>query len=585
MARFPFLDPSGRARFKKRLHLLFLFSIIACLLFLARLIQLNIVKGDYFAKLSEDNFLYPQRINPIRGSIRDRHGEALARSTLGFNLYFSHLRLAKSHINRTLRYLSQLFGHDFSAYRAQLLSRRPRWNKLLLRAGLNLAQVTCLWEHQHDLPGISIEESYQRSYPHGQVFGHITGHMGRIPQGKVEQYLSLGYELDDYVGLAGLETVYEKFLKGKLGQEIILRNARGRNLKSWVDFPSLPGHDIVTTLDAGLQKYIYDALKETQGVAIVMRPTNGEILAMVSSPGFDPNNPGAKGEDVSYFNRAISGHYHPGSTFKPIAALAYLEKGLSPSETFFCDGEFYLPQWRYPFKCNLPKGHGQVNLENGLKFSCNIYFYKGSIKTGGEAMLEMASRLGLGQPTGVDLPGEITGFLPFNSPESLSRGRLLQFSIGQGLIITTPLQMLSSFCAIANGSIAYQPHLLQRIVSATGELIYEFRPKGKQVNLPVEHRRAVIDGLIKVVNEKGGTASAAGFKKEWQVAGKTGTARNPQGQLDAWFVGFAPYDNPEIALLVMIENGGHGGAVAAPIAAQIFDYIFSHPLVNYPARI
>ena len=273
-------------------------------------------------------------------------------------------------------------------------------------------------------------------------------------------------------------------------------------------------------------------------------------------------------------NRAIQGIYFPGSTVKPIFAIAALENGVNPEKRIFCSGKYYLPHWRHPFLCNQGNGHGYVNIVRALQVSCNTYFYKVGQELGGKVLVDYAYRYGLGRKTGIDLPFEEQGFVPLYQYSELKRGALVQFSIGQGKINCTPIQLASAYVAIANQGRVPVPHLLLKAVNENQEVILEKEPNEERIPLSPEVRKIIITGLSKVVNAQSGTAFRAKFNPAWKVAGKTGSAQNAQGGTDALFVCFAPYDDPEILVLVLIENGGLGGHVAAPIARDILEFYY-----------
>jgi len=462
---------------------------------------------------------------------------------------------------------------------------QPSWKPILLMKGLKLDEVTPIFERMHQFQGISIEEDYERYYPYGTATAHISGFVGLIDKGEQKEYLSKGYLRTSYVGKAGIEGQYEDLLYGKKGLEILVRDAKGRKKELVENIPPKPGKNILLTLNLDLQLAAEKSLGERKGAVVVANPDTGEILALVSYPSFEPSQPSKK-ENI-FLNRAIAEYYSPGSTFKPLTAITALENGYSPALKIFCDSYFYLKGRDKPFRCDFTAGHGSLDLEEGLKFSCNIYFYTLANKLGGNKLLSQASRFGFGEKTGIDLPGEKSGFIPLNDSKSLFRGEVVMLGIGQGRISITPIQMLKVYCAIANGGKCITPHLFldldeTRIDEAESDNKSELKKEiqrnlNSEVDLNIEQNvlKIVRRGLYRVVNEEGGTAYRVGFDPKWRVAGKTGTAQNWRGELpDAWFACWAPFDNPKIAIVAIVENAGHGADIAAPIAKDILQKFF-----------
>jgi penicillin-binding protein 2 len=378
------------------------------------------------------------------------------------------------------------------------------------------------------------------------------------------------------VGIAQLEKAYEDELRGENGVETVLRDARGRLQRTFVEKAAKPGRHVVLTLDLDLQTTAMALLEGRPGVAMLMDLRDGGILAMASWPSFDPDHPFPTPKDIptSYLNKAIQEHYLPGSTFKLVTATAAMQSGRSPFREVVCKGEFYLPGWDKPFRCEARYGHGPLELADAIKVSCNIYFYTLARDAGPEALVAMARAYGFGQRTGIDLIGEVPGLLPLR-PDHLQPGSVLHLGIGQGPVAVTPLQLLAAYATFANGGESFTPHLLKRVESSTGEVIREYEPRSHDaVAMPSRSRQEIERGLRAVVDSPVGTASDARFPSSWQVAGKTGSAENPEGGTDAFFVGFAPASHPEVAFLVLLENAGHGGAEAAPVAKKLLNAYF-----------
>jgi penicillin-binding protein 2 len=418
--------------------------------------------------------------------------------------------------------------------------------------------------------------------------------VGRIPTTSTweTKYRNAGYELDDYVGVTGIEAAFEEELRGQKGREQVWKTGRGHVLGSQIIEPAVPGAQVSLTIDLRLQQLAESLLVGQKGVILAADPRNGEMLAWASSPGYDLNRPTRMDDPTSkpWVNRAIQEWYRPGSTFKIVTGLAALEAGWDPARRVECDHRFFLPNWKIPFTCL--GWHDSVEMIRAYQVSCNIYFYTladylytRDPQNAGYRLVQTAGRLGFGSPTGVLVQetserglgfAEKRGRLPTLENLRSERGSVLHTAIGQGRVDVTPLQMLMAYAALANGGEVLVPRLVQRVPGQTdGEAALPPKIVKTTVGLNPEHRRVIVEGL-KAVVRPGGTGDSAGFQPQWAVAGKTSTAeRGGDVEPDAWFIGFAPADRPEIVVLVLIEHGGHGGKVAAPLAAKIFGHYFN----------
>jgi penicillin-binding protein 2 len=492
-------------------------------------------------------------------------------------VYFSPYRLKKSEISEVLDRLAGELGIDRSVLGEKVNKLKWRGDQCVVAKNLSMSGITPLMEKENLFPGITIRESLQRRYPLGDAVAHVTGYIGPLPPNRVDALLEQAYNRNDFIGLGGIEKQYEELLRGTDGVQIVVRNARGKVLESNIEQPAIPGHNIYLSIDSGLQQACWKEIQGKHGVIIAADPRNGEILALASAPSFDPEKPGATLPDMerSMFNRAIQGRYAPGSTIKPIFAIAALEQGIDPEKRIYCSGKYYLPNWNTPFLCNEGFGHENVNLVRSLEVSCNTYYYTQAQNLGGSILANYANRYGLGRVTGVDLPFEKGGYIPLGGTSELQRGLLVQFSIGQGKIEVTPLQMVRAFIAVANGGRLYTPHLIRKVLNDKQQPTRQAQTEFEDMSLSKAHSTRIRNGLFRCVNSSRGTAHRAQFKPEWKAAGKTGSVQNPRGNVDAWFICFAPYENPNIVLLVMIEDGGLGGRNAAPIAQRLLDSYYS----------
>ncbi len=567
---------SPRIRQYRRLTIFYLLFLGILFIFFLRLTELTILRGSELKEKSEQNFLRQQRLPAPRGIIYDRNGSILAENYTTYNVYLT-LSRRKTNVSVLTEQLARLLNLDPQQLRDKIQKMKPTGAPIPIAKDLRLDQITPLLEQERSFPGVFIEKKLKRRYLLQEAAAHIVGYLISIPPKVLPELIEKGYAPDDKIGATGVEKSYETLLRGQDGSQIIVRNALGKVIDSVVEQPAVPGATIYLTLDSNLQKFCYDKLQDKSGVIIVINPQNGEVLAMASSPTFDPEEPAKSPPDASspYLNRAIQGRYFPGSTIKPILAIAALENGIKPERKIYCSGEFYLPDWRQPFLCSEQDGHGYVDLKRALQVSCNSYFYTIALELGGKNVVDYSYRFNLGRRTGIDLPFEDEGFLPLYNYGELTRGLLIQFGIGQGRIQTTPLQLVCAYAAIANSGWIATPHLLLQAVNEAGEPLPISPKKEQRILLQEKYRSEVLSGLFSVVNEPGGTGYSAQFKPQWKVAGKTGTAQNSTGGTDAWFIGFAPVNDPRVLVLVLIENGGHGGKVAAPIARDILAFYFS----------
>lgn len=494
-----------------------------------------------------------------------------------------------------------------------------------------------------NLPGVELTLEPIRDYPSAALTAHVIGYMGHIPEDQVQRYQEMGYKPNDQVGLAGLEATFEQELHGKDGRQIIEVDVNGRKVRTVGEpEPAEPGHNLVLTLDLNLQRVATEALQEaldrsegfhkaTQGAVVALDPRNGAVLALVSLPSYDNNlfakritaeawEALANDPDLPLFNRAIGGQYPPGSTFKIVVAAAGLQEGLLTTKTLLGDGfdgandgVIWLPNRYFPWDRSRDQpfyswihkygvGHGLVTIREAIAVSDDIFFYQlggGYLNIfpglGPELIGYYAREFGLGQPTGIELPGESAGLVPdpkwkrLNYAESWVTGDTYNLSIGQGFILATPLQMAVATAAVANRGFLYRPQLVERITDAEGNTVRGFEPiLIREVPVDAGHLDTIREGMYGAVNWPHGTATKAQLPGI-TVAGKTGTAeffrdddgdyhadRDANGNLPthAWFTAFAPYIDPEIVVTVFVANGGEGSAVAVPVATRVLRAYF-----------
>jgi len=568
-----------------------------------RLYDLQVVRGKRFKTLAEENRISLRLTIPPRGLIIDRTGREIASNQQEFRAVIVAERI--KNIRHTLNVLESIIRFD-RIERLRILKeirRRPRFVPVAIRRSLSWEQVARVEVNAPDLPGVYIEQGLARRYPYGQATAHVIGYVAAVEE--KEQKGDPLLQLPDFrIGKNGIERTYDLALRGHAGARQVEINAHGRVIRELSRKQGKPGNRVVLTLDAELQKFTADRLKEVSGAAVVMDIHTGDVLALASTPAFDPQVFG-EGIDRKLWrkylsnpkapmtNKVIAGQYAPGSTFKMIVALAALEAGvITPHTGFFCPGFKNLGNAR--FHCWRRRGHGMVNLYQGIKQSCDVYFYNVALKVGVDKIAAMAHRLGLGELAGLDLPGERKGSIPSTAWKMKAMkqpwypGETLVAGIGQGYVLSTPLQLAVMTARIANGGFAVTPRLARDDIEGR-----EIGARAKQTFKPIGVSKKSLDlikkAMIGVVNEPGGTAfwTRITEKGQW-MAGKTGTsqvrritkaerARGVRKNKDlpwelrdhALFVAFAPHDAPRFACAVIVEHGGGGSRAAAPVAKDI----------------
>lgn len=568
---------------------------------LLRLWQLQIVEGEAFRSLSENNRLRLKRTPPLRGVIYDRQGRVLADNRPSFNVVLvpedtpdigASLAALSRHVVEQVTFTGGAIPRD---------PRRPPYAGIVVARDVAWSTLAAVEAHQFDIPGVSVEVSTKRYYPAGTLAAHVLGYVGEVSPRELAR-LS-GYRMGDLIGKFGLERRLEPYLRGKGGGQQIEVDALGRRLRVLGEVEARAGKSLVLSLDRDLQQKAEEALEGYEGAIVVLDVRNGEVLAMASRPGFDPNvfARGVRTEEWRALtsdplrplnNRAIQGQYPPGSTFKVIMAAAALEKGVvTPATRFFCGGG--MPFGGRVFRCWKKGGHGSVDLRQAIAQSCDVYFYQVGQRLGITAIAEYARRFGLGRLTGIDLDHEAPGIIP--DPAWKKRvlgapwyaGETLSVVIGQGYVTATPLQMAVAAAAVANGGTVYRPHVVKRVLGDEAEVIREYSPEViGEAGVKAQTLRLVRDGMVEVVNGPRGTGKKAQLP-DVVVAGKTGTSQVISGTRGkgtalprqyrdhAWFIAFAPADAPEVAVACVLEHAGQGGgAVAAPAVRAVLDAYF-----------
>ena len=635
---------------KLRMLLFQLFILVAFMAIILRLWDLQIISADVYQRSADRNRFRLVPINAPRGIIYDRYGQMLVRNVPSFTVSIVPAGLPDDpeERSRVLHRVSELTdmpvgvkpergvsaaeqGAQQSTIEGILHARTTGPFAVNPYSAIRIAskvdrQAAFLIEEEHlFLPGVVVEATPLRHYLDGPQTAHILGYVGAIPGERLSTYVERGYAPGDPVGLVGIEGAQESLLAGVKGSKHIEVNVFEREVAVIASTPPVQGHSIVLTLDLDLQREVERALSEGMrlagspvGVAVAMDPRTGEVLAMVSLPAYDNNlfsggisyaDYAALSSDPRYplVNHAIGGQYAPGSTFKIISAAAVLEEGVvHRNSTVSCTGTMRLPsrifpndpRYAQPFYCWNLAGHGALNVVGALRQSCNIYFYQvvGGFREqrglGIEGLAHYAAMFGFGDPTGIGLPGEVGGLLPSerwkrqNYGEIWYTGDSYNAAIGQGYILSTPLQMLNSTVAVANGGTLYRPQLVRQVLDAEGKVVKALVPEPiRHVDVSPEHLALIGQGMREAVT----------FGTAWRVrlpglsvAGKTGSAEylafDNEGNVivdergyrptHAWFAAYAPYEDPEIALIVFLAGGGEGSQTADPVAADILRIYF-----------
>jgi len=588
------LERSRRLLARMALVLLFLFG----LLFL-RLWYLQLLEGDRLQKRSETNRIRAQDLPPWRGMILDRQGNILVDNRPSFDL----MVVLEDVPDPVLlgRRLSALLHLDDKGLTAQLeKARQVGLHQVRLKAHLSWEEMALVETYKAELPGCFIQITPRREYRHQALACHVLGYLGEITETQLKSDRYPTYNIGDYLGRCGIEAAWENYLRGQRGFRRIEVDAFGRELGQLDLKPSTPGANVHLTLDARLQQEAEDCLRDKVGAIVALNPQNGRILALASSPSYshedfergltvDEWQKLLNHKDHPLENRTIRGQYPPGSTFKIVMALAGLEEGvITPQTSIHCSGS--LTSGNHVFHCWKKSGHGGVNLQQAMAVSCDVYFYQVGRRLGIERIAKWSRRFGLGVPTGLKLDKEMSGLVASSAwklrrfKDHWREGDTLSVAIGQGYNLTTPLQMAQVAATLANGGTVYEPQLVEKVESPAGDILHQFKPvvKGRLGAKPA-HLALVQKALTAVVSY--GTGRRA-YLPNVEVAGKTGTSQVVSLELEksgkkirkfqnhALFVAYAPADDPQLAVSVIVEHGGQGGEVAAPLARQMLAAYF-----------
>ena len=560
-----------------------IFSIIA-----GQLLYLQMVKGKYFREKSSNQSVRKLWVPALRGGIYDRNGILIAGNKPSFDVDVNIDNLKKRQITNLVKQLSFLLRQPESKLWKRLNpKKRLPYTDARLAENISFSNVVRLAEQLNEFPEVEIRVRPLRYYPYGDLASHIIGYMGKVTPNH-PKLLAREYSMHDRVGVSGIELICENVLHGRNGKKIVQVDRSSKYVETLNYLPPIPGHDVILTIDIELQKAIQNAMSNKVGAAVAVNPKNGEILALVSSPGFDPSifagivSPKAYSSLMNnpkrpMFNRAISSRYTLGSVFKIITAIAGLESGVIKPDTVFHDpGVFRLGGMRVRNYRN--HNYGTMGVTYALRVSCNTFFCSYAIKIGVKNISNYAKLFGFGKKTGVELPSESPGLLGDRMWKRKTKnlpwypGDTVNLSIGHGFLIVTPIQVANMVASIANGGIWHQPHMISGY-SFEGE----FTPANNVIKtIPIPVRKENMDiihkGMWEVANTKNGTGRRCKVPGI-VIAGKTGSAKL-NNQTLAWFAAFAPYEDPEIAIAVIVEDATTGGRDAAPVAQAAFTEYF-----------
>jgi penicillin-binding protein 2 len=602
---------------ERRINLVLKIMIVFFLVFFVGFWNLQVIRGQYYEKLARENIVKAYPIPAPRGLILDHTGSSLAENRLSHNLFLTP-RLSRN-LSHVMQFLSTVLDTTdeelvrMIRHEGSLESSSP----VMIYQDLSLAQLAYISARKVEYPELEIKQESKRSYPYDNLFAHVLGYVGEVSeQQQLQEYH--GARKRDIVGQAGIERYYNRYLMGKTGYERKVVNSEGAEVKELKFADTIlaqAGKTLRLGLDQSLQKAADDefTLENKYGDVVGLNIKTGEIMLLYSRPSFNPNDfipkisPARWKELISdpqhpLQNLAIQNRFAPGSTFKIVMTLAALQEGrITPSTTFYCGGSQFV--YNRLFRCWRPGGHGAVDLHRAIEQSCDVYFYNVGLRMDIDVIAKYASMLGLGSPTGIDLPNEARGLVPSRAWKKAVTGQpwypgeTISVAIGQGQVLATALQLASMVATVASDGAYVQPHLLSAVLDANGKVLEEpYVKKQRITGISRDNFEFVKKALWSVVNEygTGGRARIAGY----DVSGKTGTvqvvgydrglnlAKSQKEKFGdhAWFIAFAPYDDPQLALAVFVEHGGHGAEAAAPVAKRIFEtYFRDRKIPPFPA--
>jgi len=598
--------------FKSRVILSAVIMLLITLILILRLFNLQVTKHDYYLEEALGNQMQNLPIIPIRGDILDRNGKVLATNEFSYILTITPEKV--TNLNETLIELeiSDLISYEDIKKFNKKLSRFKKFHNIPVKFNLSESSVASFLI-KNQLPGVEVEPYFHRVYPYGASSSHLIGYVSSMNQKEKSNYDKKNYNGTNFVGKTGIEKQYERLLHGESGIKQIERNVAGRIVDTRIITPSIAGQDIYLNIDIDLQLKAESLLGDSRGVIALINVKDGAILSLVSTPSFDPNwfvngisveryNELSSNEDLPLFDRSIKGLYPPGSTIKPMVALAGLElNNITIKHSTFCPGYYKLNNYSRKFNDWKRTGHGKVNVIEAIAQSCDVFFYDLAFNMGIDQIHDSLSYFQFGKKTGIDLPGELGGILPsrewkkINKDEPWYRGETLITGIGQGFMTSSPLQLALATAAIANKGQLLTPQVMMHTQSKNGDFFEERNPKAQQIPIKdISNWELIIEAMKQTVYGKFGTAKRLNNKLQYSLAGKTGTAQvfglDPEEEYiaenieeklrdHALFTGFAPIEDPQVAIAIIVENAGSGSSKAAPLARELLDeYFIKNPV-------
>ena len=602
-----FKDTAAERRlFQRRALVLLLLVLLVLGGLLARMYQLQVIEHETYTTLSDKNRVQVQSVPPPRGLVYDRSNLLLAENRPVFSVTVVPEQV--SDMAKTLTELQRILSisdEDRERFERRLEEYRRPFEAIPLHYDLTEEEIARMSVRRHEFPGVDVKAELVRHYPHSKLTAHALGYVGRVNREELQRIDPINYAGTNYIGKSGIERFYEQVLHGRVGYQHVETNARGRILRVLERENPVPGEDLQLHLDLRLQRKAHELLEGRRGTIIAIEPKTGGILALASVPGFDANKfvTGISSEeyrelstsiDKPLFNRALRGQYPPGSTIKPMMAVAALDSGVTTREKEIWDpGYFQLTEGGRRYRNWKRSGHGWVNLMDAVAQSTDTYFYQMGAEMGVDTMNHYLSAFGFGEDATLDVSGALEGILPSrdwkrsNRNEPWYPGDSVNMSIGQGFFLATPLQLATATALIANRGTWVEPRLLKDIPGDRS--VEDFLPESTHEPLELKNPgdwEYVVDTMEAVMHSPIGTARRAAYGASYRMAGKTGTAQvyslGAEEEYDAdeirerlrdhaLFVGFAPTDEPQIVVAVIVENGGGGSSVAAPVARELFD--------------
>jgi penicillin-binding protein 2 len=553
-----------------------------------RLFYLQVIDFSYYRQISEENRIRLVSVPATRGLIYDQKHRRMVTNRASYTLFI--LPYEAPDLEEVIRKLSVVLNLDESTLNEKIKAGWVnRYTPIRLKRDVSFQTICKLEEQNEEFPGVNYQIEQLRDYPQAFWAGHLFGYVGEVSPKEMDNSKGKNLRLGSIIGKAGLEKKYDEYLRGEDGMNYLEVSANGKilgPLKDKKPLPSMASSDLILTIDYDLQIEAESALKDyAAGTIVALDPQNGGVLALVSKPGFDPNQFSSVLDEKTWqtlvsdpahplLNRAVQGVYPPGSIYKLLTAGAALESNLINRNTEFnCNGKYVFGN--RTFRCWEPKGHGRINLIQAIAQSCDVYFYQLALKLGLDRWSQYALECGLDKEFKIDLPDEASGMIPTRSyynqkygPGEWVKNLVINLGIGQGEILTTPLGIAVFYSALVNGGVMYQPHILKEVRSPEGKVSVNGKTVLHHLPFSASTLKILKEGLVEAVNSSSGTGVLARIP-DIIVGGKTGTAQNPHGKEHAWFVGYAPAEDPRIVVVVLVEKVGHGGTFAAPMAKRV----------------